>query len=276
MTDADVTISATQGQISQMLTETALKSGNAPFHDDIYLQFHDDRVESIVSKSQNAVLTYTSFYENYFDELTVPGDDPVEAVWSVSEVEDYLGLVADSHSDSIKMQITGEAENGLAEHLRLDGSLWTEIKLPQAGNVLERVPMNLPDRWENNVFHSPSGNEPSTFINTTVSQLDKIQQAVDLDDDCDYPPIAVKDEQFILQIGEEGKSRSSIGGTLNASNVEGADVTNSYNRGFDEIIGTLSSEVNLQTAPGAPMAVVKEHSNRIIRHVLSPVQSESE
>jgi hypothetical protein len=268
------------GKVRQMINETAMKDGSEPFHSDIYFKVYGDRVESIVAKGNNSVLTNNTYDETYFDDIDVEAEEGVGAIMPVTRVLDYLDLAEDEKNDgTIVLTLLGESEE-LAQSLQMSGALNAQFKLPEAQEILDRVPEDLPTRFDDdNKFHSSSGKAHTTYVTTTVEQLAKIEKAVSLDSEVDFYPIAVEDGSFTLELGrnEDGsRDRTAVWGSLEASDVESADgidsIMNWYNKGFEPLINTISSEIELQTSPNAPMAVVKDnHSDRTVRHVLAQV-----
>lgn len=270
------------GKVRDIINETAMKEGQDPFHSDIYLKVHDNRLETIVAKGNNSVLTNNTYNEIYFDDLTLEADSPVGAILPVTRVLDYIELAEDEKTDgTIVISLLGnDAE--LAKSLQMSGALNAQFKLPEAQEILDRVPMDLPDRFDDNErFHSSTGKAHTTYISTTVEQLSKIQTAVNLDSEVDFYPISVENGEFSLELGRnEGgeRDRTAVWGDLEAADVKSADgidsIQNWYNKGFEPLINTISSEIEIQTSPGAPMAVVKKnHSDRTVRHVLAQVDS---
>lgn len=284
MSDELATFRCSTGKVRQLINETALKDGSEPFHSDIYLKVYGDRVETIVAKGNNSVLTNNTYTETYFDSITLESDEAVGAIWPVTRVLDYIALAEDEKDDgTIEMTLLGNGDGDLAKSLQMNGALNARFKLPEAQEILDRVPEDLPDRFDDdNRFHSKSGKSHVAYIDTTVEQLAKIHQAVELDSEVDFYPISVENEEFSLELGRNdddgGQDRTAVWGDLEASDVEVADgvdsIQNWYNKGYEPLINTIGSEVELQTSPGAPMAVVKDnHSDRTIRHVLAQVDS---
>ena len=275
------------GKIKNMLVETALKEGDDPFHDDIYLRVYDERVEAVVATKNNSVLSNCTFFSTYFDGLDTHIDRPVGAVVPVEQTINYLeladeggtvewmlmGEVDDGESEDDDDDDDGDSEDVLAMFLQMEGALNTLFKLPTAQEVVDQVPMSLPERFDgNDMFHSADGNTHDTVVETNIRELKRIHQAVQLDEEVDFFPVTVKDGEFSLELGtsEDGQhDRTAVWGGLSGSQVDGEDLQNWYNTGFDEVVKTLSGDIQIQATQDAPMALVQNsEKGKTIRHVL--------
>jgi hypothetical protein len=117
------------------------------------------------------------------------------------------------------------------------------------------------------MYTNQQGDPAPAVIDTKVTKLGTIIDAVEKDRDADYFPIVTDDGDFQIDIGDE--SRSGVSGSLGAKNVKGPDVENYYFDGFEVIVSVIGGAVQLQTAPGGnPLAVVqRSDSGKTIRHV---------
>lgn len=269
MTEA--TLTAKASKFEKLLISSALSNpGSDPawIHSDIYLDITPEWVNVTVAAGGGSVLTHCTFTESYFDSL----EGSAEAVLTVEDTLERLSVA----SDGGRMEFTFETPDGnrLAETLRAEGALEMAVALPASEKVLDKVPEDLGGRWnDENEFLSPSGNTHQTFVDTTAEQVAKVIEAVELDDSLEYFPVSVQDGDFGLNVGDDTEY---FRGELQASSVEGPDLTNWYGPGFEATFDhTLSGDVTLQTTPGDngghPMAVVQESSAKTIRHVLVEV-----
>ena len=290
MSDEDneihATIRADVGQFQQMIDETSLDGETE--HSDIYLNILEDEVQILQMAPGEVVLTFGTYREDFFDEITLERDlremegtdragnefayrVGAEAILDVDQTSTYLGFASDG--GTVELKLTGSTEQRLASFARANGALEAWVKLPGSQSVLEDVPHWLPLRFSNNeVYTNQAGDEAPTQISTKVSKLDTIIDAVEEDKDAEYFPVVVKDDDFWIDIGDE--SRSGVSGALHAQNVEGPNVENYYFDGFKEIVSVLNGAVELQTAPGGnPLSIVQENSSRVIRHVNGTVNA---
>lgn len=267
---SNATIQVKASKFEAMLIQSALtnKGSDPPWvHSSVYLDIQPDRVDTIVSSGGGSVNTYCTFEEDYFDSL----DGTTEAILDVQPTLDRLQVAADG--GRTEFTFDGPEDGRLSETLEAQGALKMGVSLPASEKVLEKVPGELPTRWdEEERFLSPSGNAHQTFIDTTVEQVAKIIDAVGLDDNLDYFPITVADGEFSMNVGS---ADDFLSGELKGD-VEGPDLQNWYGPGFEAAFEhTLSGDVQLQTTPGEeggnPMAVVQDHQDKTIRHVLVEV-----
>jgi hypothetical protein len=284
--DVHATIRAEVGQFKQMITESSLEGDTE--HSDIYINVLEDEVQVLQSAPGEVVLTYCTFGDSFFDEITLQkdvtelsgtksGEDfdyevGAEAILDVGEILTYLDFA--SEGGTVELEFTGSLDNRLATYARANGALETWVKLPGSEEVLNDVPHWLPLRFNSaNVYTNKDGDEAPTQIATKSSKVQTIINAVEEDRDAEYYPIVVEDEEFYIEIGDEG--RSGVSGTLGAQKIQGPDIENYYYDGFEEIFSVLSGPVDLQTAPGNnPLSIVQTGSDdRVIRHINGSVNN---
>lgn len=270
MSDTQATLQATAQDFEQLLEQSALSNpGSDPawIHSDVYLAVEEDRVETIIAAGGGSVLTYCTFEDSYFESI----DGSAEAIIDVERTLERLKVASDG--GRMRFELVGP-DDGLAEQLRAEGALQMAVTLPASDKALDRVPAELPERFnDSEAFLSPSNNPHQTVIDTTAEQVAKIVEAVELEDSTEYFYVTVEDGEFVLDVGDD---LNYLRGDLVASNVDGPDLRNRYGPGFEAAFKhTLSGGVQLQTTPaddgGTPLAVVQVENNRTLRHVLSEV-----
>lgn len=291
------TLRASVEKLEKMLKQASLDAASAGedevSHDDLYLNIKEDEVRALQVAPGEVVITYCSFGKEYFDEIIVNKDTSEgsatdkegedihfqigsEVILNVERTLTYLGFA--SEGGTVELHFTGEEGERLPSHVRAEGALEAWVKLPGSESVISDVPHWLPFRFDtDDVYNSKGGNPAPVQVTTNVSKIDTIINAVEEDQDAEFYPIVVsEDEEFLINIGEE--SRSGVSGTLGAKDVQNPTddrVENYYYDGFEEIFGVTSGKVQLQTAPGNnPMAVVQRGSDgRVIRHVNGAVSN---
>lgn len=273
MTDA--TIRAKSAKMQQLIEQTAISApGDDPpwIHSDVYLQISEEGVRTLVSSGGGSVLTYHTYSPDFFDNVETDGES-VSAILNVERTTDYLAVATDDElADFVFSVPEGEM---LAETLEAYGALNMSVSLPAAEKTLDKVPEELPERWDDDEnLLSPSGNEHSTHISTTAETIQKIIDAVELADGTEFYPISVEDKTLQLDVRNEN-STDKLWGELGAD-VEGPGLKNWYGPGFVPVLeNTISGQVELQTSAaggdGAPMAIVQEGSQKTIRYVLVQV-----
>lgn len=294
--ETHVTLRSGVEQFKQMFKEASLDpssgSDEDTKHDDVYLNVLEDEVRILQATPGESVLTYGSYYEDYFDEITLEcdiaeeigtdrsGEDfpyrvGAEAILDVEQALTYLDFASDG--GTVEVSFTGSTDTRLSSMMRAEGALEAWVKLPGSQDALESVPHWLPLRFDSdNQYTNPNGDPAPVQISTKVSKLERIIDAVDKDRDADFYPIVVEDESFRVDIGDE--SRSGVSGALGAKSVSNgidSDVENYYHDGFEEIFNILSGAVELQTAPGGnPLSIVQSGGERVIRHVNGAVENQ--
>lgn len=288
------TVRADVGQFAKMLKQASLdpagSSDDETTHSDVYLNILEDEVRILQVAPGEVVLTYCSFTADYFDEITLnrdireietedrQGEDlayevGAEAILDVEQTLTYLNFA--SEGGTIELNLTGTEDRRLSQYVRAEGALEAWVKLPGSQDVLTDVPHWLPHRFnDDNEYTNTQGAPAPTQIETKVEKIQTIIDAVDADQDAEFYPIVVKDEEFYVDIGDA--DRSGVSGTLGAKSVEGPDVETYYYDGFEEIFNVLRGPVHLQTAPGEnPLAIVQANDDgSIIRHANGTVNSQ--
>jgi hypothetical protein len=271
MTEKLASITAKSAKLTNLLTQSAVSDpgGDPPWiHSDVYLEVSDGEVRAIVSAGGGSVLTYCTFREGYFDEI----EGEAQAIVDVDATLDRLKVASDG--GRMAFDFYGPEDGELAQQLKARGALEMSVTLPASEKALSKVPDGLPERFDDEErFLSPSGNPHQTYVDTRVETVEKVIDAVELDDAMEYFPITVEDGDFTLNVGDD---LTYLRGDLSASSVDGPDLQNWYGPGFEALFGTtLSGDVQLQTTPGDngghPMAVVQESDDVVIRHVLVEV-----
>lgn len=281
MTETHATLRGSVAQMKSMLQEASL-SGDTE-HDDLYLQVTDEKVRIIQAAPGEVVLTYCTFEHDWFDDVDIVrdahtieydnGDEEMEvhaeAILNVENTLNYLSLASDD--GTLVIEFSGSTDRRLASNVKFEGAIETGIRLPGSQDALDTVPIWLVDRFTDDDRYTNSTGDKTlpTIIDTKVSSVQRIVEAVEMDRDADFYPISVEDGDFRMEVGEE--ERGYARGSLHANSVEGPDVENNYFDGFEEIFSVLSGSVTLQTAPaegGAPLAVIQDGDHgKTIRHV---------
>jgi hypothetical protein len=267
------TIEGKAQKIQKAIEELALAGSSDAFHDDVYLNIRDDVVNGVVGSPGNVVLSYCTF-TSHLDDATVEGDlDSVEAIIEVNKFLSYFGFATDG--GDVRLTFRGSPDDRLATAVEITGALNARLMLPNSESILDEVPMGLPEDFNDEERYEPEeGQEPPVKIQTDTDVVERIIEVVDYDADLDYYPITVEDGDFALNAAQEdAPDRDSVWGSLQAESVESPeDFTNHYHEGFEEVFGTLSGSVELQTAPSStPMVVMQKADGRVLRHMLGPV-----
>lgn len=263
---ADFTTTA--AKLTALIEQSALSNpGGDPkwLHSDLHLSMDggfDEALVSLNNYKSNSVLTYNSFDQEFFDEI----DGAVDVVFDAEKMLNYLRVASDG--GRMRVDFLAPEDATLAEQIQAEGALEMGVSTKASQSALDIAPQDLPDRFdEDDNFLSPSGNTHETFIETTAEQVQKIIEAVELEEGDEFP-VVVEDGEFRLDVGENlDFQRGGLAGV-----VEGEDVANDYRPGFKAVFdNTLSGDVKLQLTQDQAMAVIKETEAATYRHVLAPV-----
>jgi hypothetical protein len=108
-------------------------------------------------------------------------------------------------------------------------------------------------------------------IETNVKEINRIVEIVDNDEDTKFYPITIRDGELYLSVGKDER-RNAAWGALNAKEVDGPDLSNQYNQGFQELFDTLSGTVRIETEEDKPICVVQDaREGQVLRNVIGPV-----
>lgn len=266
------TFAAEVGSIKDMINRSALSGDDQ--HDDLYLEVSDDEVKVLQSAPGDSVLTFSSFYDSYFERLSVDGDDPLGAIIRVEQTLGYLDMVSDSGVVELTFTLD-KPEDATARHLTFEGDFEGGVVLPGGREALSRVPDWLPERFTDDNVYTSSPEAGSKELPTTIeTRVDDIRHIIGAKDQVGAKtfPIVVDDGEFILDIGH---GDSYVRGPFDIQDVEGPDVDNQYLSGFEEIFNVLTGRITLRTAPGnGPLAVVKDGAKSVVRHVNASVNTD--
>lgn len=277
-------IRTTVEKVQRMIRESALEGSNA--HSDLYLNILDDEVQILQSAPGEVLLSYCSFNDSYFDDITLHTDAEkrsemdrgeeyeyetgAEAIVNVDDALQRLGHA--SETGKVVMRFQGQdPDKRLCQRLEFDGTLTSWCRLPGSHDILDDVPQWVSLRFDGDEqYTNRDGDAAPTQITVNTQRLQRIIDIVESDASAEFYPIVVEDGSFRVDVGEY--TGNGARGTLKAKNTTGPDVENRYYDGFQEIFGVLSGDVRIQTAPGNnPMAVVQEGAGRTIRHIDGPV-----
>lgn len=262
-------------KFNRLLTLSALAGNGDPYHENVYLEIQDGRVDVLQQAPGEVVLSYCTFTEDFFTEIENERDQPGKVILDVDDALTYLDIA--SSGGTVEMIFKGQEDAELATVMRSEGALETEIYVPASQDILDGIPNeggnDLTTRFDDDqrFGSAPVGHDDRkvlpTSIRSTSDQVDKIIQAVDVDSEAEFYPVSVSNGEFLIDIG--GSSRqATVHGSLSADEVDGPDVDNDYFDGFKDIFHTLSGNVWLQTAPDAPLCVVQnDYDGMTIRHV---------
>lgn len=254
-------------------------SGISGFYEDMYLRITEDGIEAVQEYPNQSVRTYNTFNESYFESINIETDEGYsEVMLNIESTLNYFALASDGKVD---ITFRGAEDSTMAKQMAMSGALNTRVMLPGSESTLEQVPIAyddsntvaLPDQWDedNQYWDEEKEKTLPTVVDTTIGTVQRVIDAVSQDDDVDYYPFVVEDDEFRLDIG--GDSGNAVWGALPANSVEGPGADAGYWKGFEEVFGILSGNVTLMGAPPeeSPLAVLKVNNDHTVRHVLGSV-----
>lgn len=258
-----------------------LQWASAPFedkYDQCYFNVAKDEIRTIANAGQ-AVVSYCDFGKPFIQDFDlhedVDSEAGMQAILKVSQVQNYLHFVG---GKKLSVEFYGSTEGECkADKMVLDGNLRAEIFLPSSDSDYKSKQLKIVDVYnEDNEWEKPSNGEPlETSFNTEVKQFNKIIDIVSFDSFAlsNYP-VVIQDGEFMLNASDENE-RDSIEGNLQAWDVEGPDVNNSYSRSFEELFGSISGDVSIGIEQDSPISIVREANDGAItlRYSILPATS---
>lgn len=258
-----------------------LQWASAPFedkYDQCYFNLASEEIRTISNAGQ-AVVSYCDFGKPFIQEFNLHEEvDPsagMQAILKVSQVQNYLNFVG---GKNLQVEFYGSVGNeNKADKMVLDGNLRAEIFLPSSDSDYQSKQLKIVDVYnDDNEWEKPSNGEPlETSFNTEVKEFNKIIDIVSFDSFAlsNYP-VVIEDGEFMLNASDENQ-RDTIEGNLNAWDVEGPDVNNSYSRSFEQLFGNISGDVSIGIEQDSPISIVREANDGAItlRYSILPATS---
>jgi hypothetical protein len=246
---------------------------------DLYLNVLDDEVHHLGVTPGNSMLSYCTFEQGYFDDLSLYrdvkieepvdyNDDPfeyergVEVVIDISELMDGL-FDQLKDSASITLEFFDNNDQRLSSVRFKTDSIKPQDISSEGFNMLEDVPFWMERRFnEKNQFTNIDGQVAPTRIEAETADIESIVGVIDSKRSKEYYPIIVSDGELQL-INDESTVE-----------VTGPDIENHQVESFGSVIDVLpAGSLELHTAPGGnPLAVIQERSDAVIRHIVSNVE----
>jgi len=263
--EEDARITIDNRQLDQMLTETSVG-----YHEELFIDVAGNGVRMLGGNPGAVAGTFTNYDTDWFVDI----DGSCEAYINVEEVKDYLSIIGTDMAEVVQVVFESNDDNRLSQQMRIvsnDSQTDFEIMLmlPSGSGVLQAIPTGIPQLFTDDEYHGPEAMTEKTTIETFVSELSKIEEAVSLQDGIEYYPIVVQNGCLEMSVGSERSQKVSA--KLRAT-VEGPDVNNHHRGHFPEIIKSLSGELTIQLGDDHPMALVQTVQDRTIRHVIGNVK----
>lgn len=245
------------------------------YYNRAFIRVTDDEITVIANQTTDSVVTYATVNDGFFDDFG-PGKDQGEAR-AIIDVEKFMGYfdISTSGDSRVSVEFRGEPDDELATTAHIDGELETDLYLPSSDSDYENISLGTVERFNaDNEFLLAEGETLPTEIKCHVGEIQHVMDVKSFDElDLDTFPIAVEDEELVLD-AEDERGRNKVQGGLKAESVEGPDVSNHYQKGFEQTFNALSGTVDISTGPDLPLCVVKEDSGVTFRYLLAPASGD--
>lgn len=263
----------TRGNLQKMLRWISAPLDDQ--YDKAWLNFQPEEVHAVASMGQ-AVVSYCTFDSPFVQELQLhDGADEagVETLINLDDVKDYVDFVG---GDRVRVSFHGNEDEKLCRKMEIDGDIHVDIYVPSSEADYESQQTGVVNLYdEDERWCRPSDGEPlDTRFRTKVKEFERIVKVTEFDDFAlSTYPVVVEDGEFLLDAADENE-RNSIGGSLNAHDVEGSDVNNSYSRGFADLFDNISGEVQVDIEQDTPISIVRRSNDdaMTLRYLLLPTQ----
>jgi hypothetical protein len=260
----------TRGNLQNMLRWIS-----APLSDKYNKAYFNLREESLttVANMGEQVVAYCTFESPFVQDIEVheSNEAGVESLINIEDVQNYVNFVG---GERVKVTFFGNEDDTLCRKMEISGDLTVTIYVPNSQAEYESKQTGIVNIYnEDERWCKPSDGEClSTHFTTTVEQFERIAQVKEFDDFAmSTYPVVIEDGEFVLNAADENQ-RNSVSGSLQAKDVEGPDVNNSYSRGFSELFNNISGEVEVDIEQDTPMSVVRKSNDNAmtLRYTLLP------
>lgn len=269
------TITTTAPRLQRVL-DSALPLPYENRYEHAYVRIEDGEVSIVGNIPGGSAFSYTTVTEDYFDEIS----GETEVLFDIKRFNFYLDNVGGD--DGLEVAFRGDKGGSMASRVEMKGDLNARFYVTASESVKDEFNLGLLDRFEEGVLlppeDTPNRDEKllDSEIHTDTQTLQKVIDIVDADETSGihHYPVVVKDGKFILQAGDK-QGRDVIEGVLDAEDVSGDDVGNTYGAVFEELFSNISGDVQLNTTmlggDPATLSVSQEPVSGVVyRHTLGP------
>lgn len=245
-------------------------------YDKAWLNIQEDEVHAVASMGQ-AVVAYCTFDEPFVQDIEIHDDVDasagVETIINYEDVRDYIEFVG---GERVRVSFVGNEDEKLCRKMEIDGDIHVDIYVPSSEADYESQQTGIVNLYDDeNRWHKPSDDETlSTRFRTKVEEFERIVRVKEFEDfSLSTYPVVIEDGEFILDATDDDE-RNSIKGNLDAWDVEGPDVSNSYSRGFSQLFGNISGKISVDIGEDMPMSIVRESNDdaMTLRYILLPAE----
>jgi hypothetical protein len=260
------TMTAPTAAFERMVRLASLEQASGVYYDEMLVRVTEDHIETPAGKRETSIAAYCTIDHAAFDDVSLVIDDPATAIF---DIDAALGWLEWLDSDVVEVAVLGDPEESFGGTLELRTDDETvRMACDHGPEVLSKVTMELPSRFEDDEFRLEDGSVAPTRVETTMATLERIADAVELAETVDGYPFTIEAGMLTLDVGSE-LSRSHAWTDLDAD-VDGDDVDNQYGAEFAAVTHALEGDVTIQTGPNEPLVLVQSHDLFTLRYLLLP------
>jgi hypothetical protein len=260
------TVEASPARLANLLETASIASSDADDRE-ILVRIGSETISTPASVPGADHGAYCSANADHVTRLSLSAGGPVEALFDLTTALAWLAWL-DEAAEAVTMTFEGKADSRVAKRVVLAAGS-TRVTVPCSTEwAPEEVSYALTERFAEGVFHDAAGNEMPTTVTTDAATLERLADAARLASGTRRVPLVVRDGAVRLEV--EGDAGARVSGPLPAT-VAGPDVDTTYGPALARIAGGLEGQIDLQTGPGEPIAVVQAQPTVTLRYVVQPV-----
>lgn len=254
-------------KLAAVVAGAALRSGPAEAHDVMFARLYPDRIDTPASAPDATQASYCTGYASQFDSLEVRTEPPLDVMFDIDQSLDTLAWLGDL-TDTVTVTFEGDPAGGVAGRL-VHESPDARVVLPADTDwVLGELSLALPDRFRDGRLLGSDGEPVPTRATLDTAALERLVRGADLATADEGYTVTIGDDTVGIAAGREGGL--SVDATVPAD-VSGPSVSRRLAPGLSRVAGSIEGEVSLQTGPGEPLAIVKDHPDFRLRFVVAPL-----
>lgn len=255
-------------RLASIIESAALRSGGTDAHEEMFVRLRPDRIDTPASAPDADQVTFCTARASRFDELSLSVDPPVYALFDVEAVLAWLDWLH-AEADGMTAIFVGDPDTGVTERFEYVADTG-EVTVPCATDWRrEDLSLTVPDRFDGARLLDGDGTPVPTRVRTVAAELERVVSATRLARGEGQYSLAVVDGD--LRFDARGPDGSRVTGTLDGT-ASGPRVTATYGPGFARVVTSLAGEVELQTGPGEPLAIVKDRPEYTLRFVVHRIE----
>jgi hypothetical protein len=260
------TVEAAPARLANLLETASIASSDADDRE-ILVRIGPKTISTPASVPGADHAAYCTASADHVSRVSLSADRPVEALFDLATALAWLEWLGES-AETVLMTFEGIPGSPVAEQFELVAGQ-TTVTVPCTTDwTADEVSYALTDRFAEGVFYDTADNEMPTRVRTDAATLARLTAAATLAKGERRIPLVVRDGALRLEV--DGTSGTRVNGRLPAT-VEGPAVDTIYGPTLARVAGGLEGQIELQTGPGEPVAVVQAQPTFTLRYVVQPV-----